>query len=186
MPGRTMNWSAMLLGGWSQIGRTLVVGVLAYVMVVVLLRVSGKRTLSKFNAFDFVVTVALGSTLATILLSQDVSLAQGVAAFAVLILMQLLITWLSVRSARVRVLVKGEPTLLAYRGAPLDAAMRRERVTREELLAAARSQGHASLDDVAAVVLETDGTITVVSSAASGEPSTLDEVRGYQRRTGDG
>lgn len=186
MTTSAMDWSDMLLGQWSQIGRTLVVGVLAYASIVVLLRLSGKRTLSKFNAFDFVVTVALGSTLATILLSQDVSLAQGVTAFVVLILLQRVITWLSVRSARVRGLVKSEPTLVAYRGASLDGAMRRERVTLDELLAAVRSQGIASLDDVEAVVLETDGSMTVVPSGSPGEASALDGVRGYPRGAGDG
>jgi len=58
--------------------RTLVVGVLAYIsLVLLLLRLSGRRTLSKMNAFDLVVTVALGSTFATILLNRDVSLAEG-------------------------------------------------------------------------------------------------------------
>ncbi len=62
---------------WSAMGRTVVVGVLAYLALVLLLRVSGKRTLSKMNAFDLVVTVALGSTLATVLLSTSVALARG-------------------------------------------------------------------------------------------------------------
>ena len=97
--------------------RTLVVGVLAYVSLVLLLRVSGRRTLSKMNAFDLVVTVALGSTFATILLSRDVSLAQGVLALASLIALQYAVTWSSVRVAWVRKLVTGEPALLFYRAA---------------------------------------------------------------------
>lgn len=67
----------MLFSGWENLLRTLVVGVLAYVSLVVFLRISGKRTLSKMNAFDLIVTVALGSTLATVLLSKDVALAEG-------------------------------------------------------------------------------------------------------------
>ena len=90
----------------------MVVGVLAYVALVFLLRISGKRTLSKMNAFDFVVTVALGSTLATILLSKDVPLAEGVLAFALLIALQYVIAWFSVRSRTVSRFVKAEPTLL--------------------------------------------------------------------------
>jgi uncharacterized membrane protein YcaP (DUF421 family) len=169
----------MLFGGWTALGRTVVVGVLAYVALVLLLRLSGKRTLSKFNAFDFVVTVAIGSTLATVLLSEQVALAQGVTAFTVLLTLQFVITWLSVRSARVRELVKGEPALLLHRGEYLSGALRRERITREELLAAAREQGVASLDDVESAVLETDGTITIVRSAPEAQPSTLSGVRGY-------
>src|SRR5690606_19709687 len=100
--------------------RTLVVGVLAYVSLIFFLRATGKRTLSKMNAFDFVVTVALGSTLATILLSMDVSLAQGCLAMALLIGLQYVITWSSVRMRWIRRTVTGEPTLLFYRGLPLD------------------------------------------------------------------
>ena len=102
-----MEWSAILYGGWQPLARTAVIGVLAYLSLVVMLRLSGKRTLSKFNAFDFVVTIALGSTLATALLSQQAALAQGVAAFAVLMGLQFAITWLSVRSAWVSRLVSG-------------------------------------------------------------------------------
>jgi uncharacterized membrane protein YcaP (DUF421 family) len=63
----------MFFDSWDGLLRVVVVGILAYTGLVLLLRISGKRTLSKMNAFDFVVTVALGSTLATILLSSDVA-----------------------------------------------------------------------------------------------------------------
>jgi uncharacterized membrane protein YcaP (DUF421 family) len=86
------------------------VGVLAYAALV-LPRVSGKRTFSKMNAFDLVVTVALGSTLATILLSSDIALAEGVTAFVTLIGLQYLVAWLSCRSSMVSRLVKAEPRL---------------------------------------------------------------------------
>ena len=66
-------------------------------LLLLLLRVSGKRTLTRMNAFDLVVTVALGSTLATVLLTKSVALADGLVAFAVLILLQYGLTWLSVR-----------------------------------------------------------------------------------------
>jgi hypothetical protein len=156
-----------LFDGWEGIWRTALVGVLAYIALVVLLRVSGKRTLSKMNAFDLVVTVALGSTLATILLSSDVALAEGLTALAVLILMQFVIAWLSVRSERVSRLVKSEPALLVYQGQLLPDALRRERVVDKE---------------VWAVVLETDGSFTVVPTLAGPAQSTLRSVRGYERR----
>ena len=102
----------MFFDSWFGLLRVGVVGSLAYLALIVLLRVSGKRTLSKMNAFDFVVTVALGSTLATVLLSKDVALVEGVVAFMLLIGTQYLITWLSVRSGVVRQLVKSEPSLI--------------------------------------------------------------------------
>jgi hypothetical protein len=78
----------MFYGGTGDVVRVIVIGIMAYVVLVVLLRVTGKRTLSKMNAFDLVVTVALGSTLATILLSTDVTLAMGVTALVLLIVLQ--------------------------------------------------------------------------------------------------
>jgi uncharacterized membrane protein YcaP (DUF421 family) len=117
--------------------RMLVVGVLAYVGQIVLLRLSGKRTLSKMTAFDLVITVAFGSTLATVLLSSSVSLTEGLLALALLAGLQFVVAWASVRA----------------------------RVTRKEVLQAMRNSGVVSVDDVAAVVLETDGSLNVRRSA---------------------
>lgn len=163
----------MFFDNWSSLFRILIIGILAYVALVVLLRISGKRTLSKMNAFDFVVTVALGSTLATILLSQDVALAEGILALALLIGLQFIIAWLNIRSAWFQSLVKSEPSLLLYRGEFLRSAMQRERVTQEEVEAAVREQGIAAIDDVEAVVLETDGSFSVVQNAAGSGASSL-------------
>jgi uncharacterized membrane protein YcaP (DUF421 family) len=168
----------MLFDSWAGLGRVLLVGTLAYVALVLLLRISGKRTLGKLNAFDLVVTVALGSTLATVLLSKSVALAEGVLALGLLILMQYLIAWVSVRSPQFQALIKAEPTLLLHRGRFLERAMKAERITREEILAALRASGAAEPGEIAAVVLETDGTLSVIPDAgANGAAPTLDTVR---------
>ena len=163
---------------WMAVARVLLVGALAYASLVLLLRVSGKRTLSKMNAFDLVVTVALGSTLATILLSKDVPLAEGLAAFALLIALQFAVTWSSLRSPVVRRLVKNEPTLLFYRGVMLDAALRRQRVLAEEVRAAIRAQGTAELASVEAVILETDGTFSVLPRTDGPATAAQEDVAG--------
>jgi uncharacterized membrane protein YcaP (DUF421 family) len=166
----------LVFDSWAVLGRTAVVGVLAYLALVFLLRVSGKRTLSKMNAFDLVVTVALGSTLATVLLSQSVSLVNGVLAFVLLIGLQFVITWLSVRSPTVRNLAKAEPTLLLHQGRFLRRAMKLERVTEAEILAALRGQGIASVEEVEAVVLETDSSFSVVRTSSGASDSALANV----------
>lgn len=158
----------MFFESWSGILRVLVVGPLAYAALVVLLRVSGKRTLAKLNAFDLVVTVALGSTLATIILSKSVALAEGVAAMFVLVGLQWLVAWFSVRSDRFGDLVRSEPTLLVRDGRFLEATLRRHRVRHDEVRAAARSSGLASPEEAAAVILETDGSLSVIRR--NGEP----------------
>jgi len=131
--------------------------------LVVLLRASGKRTLAKLNAFDLVVTVSIGSTLATVLLNRSISLSEGVLAFALLIGLQYLVAWLSVRSTRFGNWVKSEPTLLVYEGRILPQALRTQRVTQEEVMASLRSAGLARPDETTVVVLETDGSLSVVT-----------------------
>lgn len=106
----------MWFDSWSDLGRIFVVAPLAYAALVAMLRVSGARTLSKLNAFDLVVTVALGSTLATVLLSGDVSLAEGVLALVVLVLLQFVVSRVSFRWRAVERLVKSEPVLLYRSG----------------------------------------------------------------------
>jgi uncharacterized membrane protein YcaP (DUF421 family) len=98
-----------LVGPFSNLVKTATLGVLAYLGLILVLRVSGKRTLSKLNAFDLVVTVALGSCLATILPSNDTSLLQGLIAFTVLVGMQYLVAWSSLRSKLVCNLVEAAP-----------------------------------------------------------------------------
>jgi uncharacterized membrane protein YcaP (DUF421 family) len=168
----------MFFDSWTGLARVLVVGALAYAALVALLRLSGKRTLSKMNAFDLVVTVALGSTLATVLLSKSVALVEGVLAFALLIGLQLAIAWLSIRSERFQGLIKAQPALLVHDGRFLEGALRRERVTREEVLAALRAQGMATVSEVDAVVLETDGSFSVLARAEVLGAGTLANVTG--------
>lgn len=166
----------MFFDDWYSILRILIVGTAAYAGLVLLLRASRKRTLSKLNAFDFIVTIALGSTLATVLLNSDIVLVEGLVALALLIALQYAITWLSVRSPRFQALVKAEPTLLMRDGRFLRGAMRIERITEEEILASLRSQGIADPAQAQAVVLETDGTISILTGASSSDRTSLDNV----------
>ena len=167
----------MFFDSWFGIVRILIVGVHAYAALIIFLRVSGKRTLSKWNAFDFVVTIALGSTLASVIISKDVVLIEGVIAFALLIGLQFVITRLSVRFNFIENVVKAEPTLLFDKGEFLNEAMRRQRVAESEVRAAIRSKGFASIENIEAVVLETDGTFSVVKKSANDSRTALKDVK---------
>ena len=86
------------------------------------------------------------------------------------------------RSSAFRSLIKSEPSLLLHRGRYLEGAMKAERITREEILAALRASGAADVSRIAAVVLETDGTLSVIPDAdPSGSVATLDTVRRVDR-----
>lgn len=155
-----MDWQSMLFQNWSGIFRTILVGILAYVSLVLFLRISGNRTLAKLNAFDLVVTVALGSTLSATLLQESIALVEGAVALGLLVFMQFLVTFVSVRSPSFAKAVRSQPTLLAHDGSFCDEAMKRERVTQEEALSAVRSAGGRDIRSVKYLVLESDGTIS--------------------------
>jgi uncharacterized membrane protein YcaP (DUF421 family) len=171
----------MWFESWDALARTLAVGTASYVALVMLLRVSGKRTLSKWNAFDFIVTIALGSAFATALLSKQTTFAQAATGFALLVGLQLVVTWLSVRLGWMDRLVKASPVYLLRDGHVDTAALRRARVTLTELRAAVRGRGLANLEDVAAVVLETDGSFSVIESIDA-PASALADVAGEGAR----
>lgn len=166
----------MFFDQWLDLLRVLVAGSLGYATVIVLVRITGKRTLAKLNAFDLVVTVALGSTLSSALLSQDVSYSEGAFALALLAALQLVVAWLSVRVPLVRRAVRSEPTALVRDGRLLGDALKRERVTESEIHQAIRSSGYGGVDQIEAVVLETDGSLSVVSRSHVGAGDALADV----------
>lgn len=166
----------MWFDSWSDILRILAVGTAGYATLIVVLRVSGKRTLAKLNAFDFVVTVALGSTLATILLSSTVSWTDGAVALAVLAALQYLVALVGSRIPSARAILTAGPTYVVRDGALLEEPLRQQRVATAEVRQAVRGAGYGGLADVAAVVLETDGTLSVIRPDKLGDGWALSDV----------
>ena len=164
----------------SDVIRIVLVGVSAYAALVAILRLSGKRTLSKLNAFDFIVTVALGSLLATILLSTSVSFVDGVVALCLLVALQAVVALVSVRVPVIERLVKSEPALLVVHGVMQEGTLRSQRVSAEEVRQAVRSSGQGGLEQVAAVVLETDGRLSIIPASSLGAGDALSHVKGWE------
>lgn len=167
----------MFFNDWETIWRTFIIGIFAYAGLLLVLRISGKRTLSKMDAFDLVVTVALGSTLATILLSKTVALAEGLTAYVILVLLQFIIAFSSVKLRAVRRIIKADPAFLYRDGRYLEEVMKKKRIVAEEILQAAISNGISSMSQVEAVVLEPDGSLSVIKKAERTGQSTLENVK---------
>ncbi len=160
---------------------TLIIGSLAFFGFFGLLRISGKRTLSKWNAFDFVVTVAVGSVLATTIMPQPATLRQGAIALGSLVGWQSLLAWISLQVPIFRKLIEGQPRLLLWHGEFQEAALQAERITHDEIRAAIRAQGIAVVEQVGAVILETDGTFSVLPTVEETiTPSAMDNVEGFE------
>lgn len=139
-----------------------------YAYVVALLRFTGNRTLSSLRAFDFLVTVAMGTVVGTAAVQGNAdSVLSAVVAVTVLVVLQVLVAWLSARFEPATRLLTNQPRIVLYDGTYLEDEMRKARVTKEEVELKIRGQGVASIDDTWAVVLEANGEMSVLTRSAS-------------------
>src|ERR687886_3092994 len=152
----------MLFDNWESVGRIVLTAACIYVAVVVALRLLGEQALAKMSAYDLIVTVALGSLVASIPISTHVTVVDGLAAIGTYLVLQEFTRWLLARAPATRKLVKEQPALLVWDGQMLHDRMQEAKVTDDEIRAAIRRAGKASLSEVQAVILENDGEWSVV------------------------
>lgn len=149
---------ALAMPWWEFILRAVV----AYVVVLGMVRLSGKRPLGQITPFDVLLVVLLGNAVQNALLGTDTSLGGGLLLAATLILLNYGVGWVSTRSRRIERLVEGEPVVIARDGRLFDAVLRREQVTRADFEAAMRQQGGLGVEDVELALLEINGHITII------------------------
>ena len=163
----------MWFDSWTDIARIALSSLCIYALIIMLLLVAGKRSLAKLNVFDLVVTIALGSILASTMIVKAISLSEGFTAMAVLVALQFVVSWLSVRVGWFKRLIRSDARLIFRDGRFLEDAMSEERVTHSEVLAAIRKKGHGRTEDIAAVVLETDGDFSVIAEGRAADYSAV-------------
>lgn len=156
-------------------------GAPAYLLLLVLLHFFVKHSLAKTNAYGLVVTVALGSALASAVLTKQVTPADGVVATALLLGLQYLLSTLTSRWSWAHGIITQRPVFLVRDGHILKDALGRERVTESEAMAALRQNGIDSIDGVCAAVLETDGSFSVIRTVGS-SPSAREDVKSSGER----
>ncbi len=152
--------------GWDSILRIIVVGIITYVGIITILRVSGKRTLASMNAFDFIVTVAIGSAFGRILTAKEVSISEALVAFLLLISLQYIVSFIEVRSKLFHKIITSQPTLLFYKNKFLEKNLKKERLLKSDILGAIRKNGHSGFCELEAVILETNGSFSVIKKGA--------------------
>ena len=128
------------------------------------------------NAFDFIITIALGSSLSIVALNKNISLADGITAIGLFIGLQFLLTWLSVRIKAVKNLITSNPTFIFYNGNFLKSVMNKQRITEEEIYSAGRQKSIPTLDEVDMIILETTGEITIIKKKTNGMIPTFEDV----------
>ena len=152
-----------------KLGRIVLTAVTVYVLIVIITKVSGKRSTSQLNNFDWIVTVMIGSLGASTILLKDIPLIEGISSILVLYVMQFLVTKYASISPQFSSFILSEPRIVFYQGQFLPDAMRAERLTRQELECAMRSEGVNNFDDVEAIVFESDAQLTIIPKTTSSD-----------------
>lgn len=150
---------------------------LVYLAVILATRIVGLRSFSKMSAFDFAMTVAIGSIIATVA-TASVGVVQGVFAVASLYALQFSVAWLRQRTD-VMGIVDNRPLLLMHGATILHDHLRRSRITEADLRGKLREAGILRLDQVHAVVLETTGNLSVLTGGEV-DPVLLQDVIGRE------
>jgi len=140
-------------------------GIFVYAFIYFLTRVIGRRELSSLEPFDLVLLIILGDTVQQGLTQDDYSITGAVIAVGAIAGMQVLTSWLAFRFKKLRPVLDGEPTIIVQDGQPIEANLKRERLTVEEVLAEARQSQIASLDKIQWAVLETSGNISFIEKS---------------------
>ena len=152
-----------------KLGRIIVTAVMVYVLIVIITKVSGKRSTSQLNNFDWIVTVMIGSLGASTILLKDIPFIEGASSIVALYVMQFLVTKYASISPEFSSFILSEPRIVFYQGQFLPDAMRAERLTRQEIECAMRSEGVNSFDDIEAIVFESDAKLTIIPRPASSD-----------------
>src|SRR3954466_5995322 len=126
----TTEHAPFFFNGWYDIGRTVTLSIIGFTALIIMFLVSGKRTLSKMNVFDFVFVVAVGSVFAASIIEKDVTLVEGMVSMGVLIGVQAILAKIAAHSRAFEKILNGEPTLLLSKGKFIDRALKKERITK--------------------------------------------------------
>ena len=136
--------------------------VIVFFVVFLVTRVVGRRELSTMEPFDLILLVVTGDLVQQGVTQSDYSLTGAVTVIATIALLTVTLSYLSYKVPRLRPVLDGEPLVLVQDGEVIERNLRRERITVGELLAAARQQQLASLENVRFAVLETNGVISFI------------------------
>lgn len=146
--------------------RIVITVVMVYVLIVLVTKISGKRSTSQLNNFDWIVTVMIGSLGASIILLEEIPFVEGGSAIVVLYVLQFLVTKYASISPPFSSVILSEPRIVFYQGQYLSEAMRAERLTQQELESAMRAEGIRNLNEIEAIVFESDATLTIITKNA--------------------
>lgn len=134
-----------------------------YVVLMVLFKVAGRRSLAELTTFDFVLLMIIGEATQQALLGDDFSLTNAIMIIVTLIAIDVGLSLAKLRSSKISRLIDGEPTIIVENGKLLHERLRHARLVEADVMEAARSaQGVETIDEIKFAILERNGKISVI------------------------
>lgn len=159
-----------------KLARIALSAIMVYVLIVGITKISGKRSTSQLNNFDWIVTVMIGSIGSSIILLESVPFIEGSTSIVMLYALQFLVTKYAAISPSFANFILSEPRIVFYRGQFLPEAMRAERLTRQELETAMRADGINNFAEIEAIVFESDAKLTVISKNSNSNDTSISDT----------
>lgn len=166
---------------WQELGMTAARGVLVYVVMLIVIRLLGKRTIGNFTAFDLLVALMLGEVVDEIIYG-DVTIAQGMVAILVIALCKYLTAWLTCWHPGFNRVLEGTPTEIVRNGELVRKGLREEMLNELEVLAALRLNDVSDMREVKLAIMEVDGQVSVIREDWA-QPLKKSDVRGEEAKT---
>lgn len=147
---------------WAILGLIALRTTIIYFVLLVGIRIVGKRQVADLSPFDLVVLIVLGNAVQNAMTGEDYTLTGGIVSAVTLLAVNHAVSVAAFRSKRFRRVAEGGPVPVVIRGKMDRQAMRREHVTEDDIITALREHGTLKLEDVELVMLEVDGSVSVI------------------------
>lgn len=142
---------------WELVAR----GVVVYVFLIALLRLTGKRQIGKFSPFDLVLLLILSNAVQNSMSAGDNSLIGGLILASTLVAVNYLVGLITFKSKKLEAIIEGRPQVLIHNGKLYEEVMNEAKLTRQELDSTLRQSGYFEIKDIKLAILENNGTVTV-------------------------
>ena len=161
-----INQPNLIFNDWQTVIRIALSGIVIYFLFILFINLYGKRSISSLSMHDYVVTIAMGSIVATTITSKDASLIDGMIGLLILLTLQFLVTFLARKDSRFFRALNSTPSVLFLEGEFITKNLKANRMTQDEVYSAIREQGQTTSDQIYAVIIESNGNLSVIKSAS--------------------
>lgn len=166
----------LLFDGWQSTARITLTTILLYIILIVLLKIFGSRSVSSFSVYDMIATITIGSVISSTMILKEINLLNGMVAIVVLLILQFLLSKVVAKWEGLYPFANPTPKVIYYKGEFKTESMKKVRVNKEEIYSAIRREAGMTSDNIEAVLLEPNGDLSVIKKIS---PEYEDEITKY-------